>query len=109
MVLAFTGVHVTMFVALAMPAAFWALAHLPSSEGRGRGVLLALGLFAAFEVFFFAMSWLFAPGLVDALRFSRITAANALAAAAVAAFIFARARSAPAVAAGRPTGGQAER
>jgi hypothetical protein len=105
MVLAFTGVHVTVFVALALPAAFWALAHLPTSEGRGRAVLLAVGLFAAFELFFFAMTWLFSPGLVDALRASRITAANALAAAAVAAFIFARARSEPS-AADRPAGGE---
>jgi hypothetical protein len=87
-----------------MPAAFWALAHLPSSEGRGRAALLALGLFAAFELFFLAMASLFAPGLVDALRASRITAANALAAVAVAAFIFGRAHRAPAVAAPRPPG-----
>jgi len=95
MVLAFTAVHVTVFVALALPATFWALAHLPSSEGRGRAGLLALGLFAAFELVFLALAAVFASGLIDVLRAGRVTAANALAAIAMAAFIFARARGRP--------------
>jgi hypothetical protein len=95
MVLAFTAVHVTVFIALALPAAFWALAHLPSSEGRGRAGLLALGLFVAFQVVFIALAAVFASDLVDALRVGRVSAANALAAMAMAAFIFARARSQP--------------
>lgn len=99
MVLAFTAVHVAVFVALALPAAFWALAQPPSSEARGRAGRLALALFAALELVSLALAALFASGLIDALRAGRVTAANALAAIAMTAFILssARERSRPAV------------
>ena len=91
MVLAFTGLHVAVFVAFALPAAFWALAHFPSSEGPGKAGLLAVALFAGFELVFMTLAATFASGLVDALRAGRVTAANALAAIAMAGFVFARA------------------
>lgn len=95
MVVAYTAMHVAVFVAFAAPAAFWALAHLPSSEGRGRAALLAVALFAGFQVVFVALAVVSAPGLLGTLRAGRVSAANAMAAIAMAAFIFARARRRP--------------
>jgi hypothetical protein len=46
MVAACTAVHVAVFVGFAVPAAFWALARLPSARGPGRSTLLALAFFA---------------------------------------------------------------
>ncbi len=90
--LAYTGVHVTVFIGFAVPAAFWALARLPSSRGPGRTSLLALALFLGFEGVFLTLAQLFASGLIGILGVARVTAANALAAIAMASFVFARAR-----------------
>jgi hypothetical protein len=90
--LAYTGVHVTVFIGFAVPAAFWALARLPSSRGPARTSLLALALFLGFEGVFLMLAELFASGLVGMLGTARVTAANALAAIAMASFVFARAR-----------------
>jgi hypothetical protein len=89
--LAYTAVHVTVFIGFAVPAAFWALAQLPSARAHGRASLLALVLFLGFEVVFLTLAELFTPGLTGMLGAGRVAAANALAAIAMAAFIAARA------------------
>jgi hypothetical protein len=94
LVIAYTAVHVAVFIGFAVPAAFWALARLPSSRGPGRPALLALGFFAGFEVVFVTLAELFAPGLSGMLGAGRVAAANALAAVAMAGFLFARAERA---------------
>jgi hypothetical protein len=92
MVLAYTAVHVTIYVSFAAPAAFWALARLPSARGRGRFALLATGLFAAIEVVFLTLGQLFAPALLGTLTVGRVATANALAALAMSGFLFLQVR-----------------
>jgi hypothetical protein len=92
LVLAYTAVHVVVFIGFAVPAAFWALAHLPSARGPGRSSLLALAFFLGFELVFVSLAELFAPGLTGMLGAGRVAAANGLAAIAMASFLFARAR-----------------
>jgi hypothetical protein len=93
LVLAYTAVHFAVFIGLGTPAAFWVLARLPSARGRGRPVLLALALFTAFEVVFLSLAALFAPELTGMLTLGRVASANALAAVAMSATLFAGARA----------------
>jgi len=92
LVLAYTAVHVTIYVSFAMPAAFWALARLPSARGRGRVALLAMALFLAIEMVFLSLGQLFAPALLGMLTIGRVATANALAALAMSGLLFAQVR-----------------
>jgi hypothetical protein len=88
MVLAYTAVHLTFYIAFALPAAFWVLARLPVTRGPGRGALFALVLFAALEAVYVLLGQLFAPELLGMLTWGRVAAGNALAACAMSAFLF---------------------
>ena len=92
LVLAYTAVHVTIYIGFATPAAFWALARLPSSRGRGRVALLAAALFLASEAVFLSLGQLFAPALLGMLTVGRVATANALAALAMSGLLFAQVR-----------------
>lgn|GEM_PF-3530455 len=92
LVLAYTAIHFSLFVGFATPAAFWVLGRLPSARGRGRATLLAVVLFGALQAAFLTMAALFAPELVYTFTAGRMAIANALAAAAISAFLFGRVR-----------------
>jgi hypothetical protein len=89
LVIAYTAVHVAVFVGFATPAAFFVLARMPSTRGRGGAVLVALALFVAFEVVFLSLAQLFAPALTGMLTAGRVATANALAAAAMTGLLYA--------------------
>jgi hypothetical protein len=91
LVLAYTALHGTVFIGFGVPAAFQMLARARAARGPLRAALLAVGLFAGFEVVFLSLGELFVPGLTGMLGAGRVAVANALAAAAMAAFLGARA------------------
>ena len=91
LVLAYTALHGTIFIGFGVPAAFQMLARARAAGGRLRTGLLGVVLFAGFEAVFLALGELFAPGLTGMLGAGRVALANALAAAAMAAYLGARA------------------
>jgi hypothetical protein len=89
LILGYTVIHGGVFVAVGMMAAFELLtgAKLP---GRGRGtraIVLAVLLFAGFEALFLGVASLAAPSALAVLGGLRVSAANALAAVAMAAYL----------------------
>jgi hypothetical protein len=94
MVLAYTAVHATVFIGFGVPAAFQVLARAPATRSLGAAALLAGLLFAGFEIVFLALGELFLAGVISALGVVRVSAANALAALAMAGLLTARARRA---------------
>jgi hypothetical protein len=94
LILAYTAVHAAVFVAFGVPAAFQVLARPSSMRSVVAAALLAVVLFAGFEVVFLVLAELFLPGLVGALGSGRVALANAVAAAAMASFLWVRARRA---------------
>ena len=91
LVLAYTVLHGTVFIGFGVPAAFWMLTRAGSARGPLRAGLLAVLLFAGFEAVFLSLGELFVPGLTGMLGAGRVALANALAAAAMAAFLASRA------------------
>jgi hypothetical protein len=90
LVVAYTGIHATVFIGFGVPAAFQMLARATSAHPLRAG-LLAILLFVGFEVVFLSLGELFAPGLTGMLGAGRVALANVLAAGAMAAFLAARA------------------
>jgi hypothetical protein len=89
-VIGYTAIHVAVFVAFGVPAAFRLLAGQSSHTPGGTAVLAAV-LFAGFELVFLSLAQLFVPGLYGVLGAGRVALANALAAGAMAVFLAVRA------------------
>jgi len=87
LVLAYTALHGTVFIGFGVPAAFQMLVRAQWGGVPLRAGLLGLALFAGFEVVFLSLGELFVPGLTGTLGAGRVALANALAAAAMAAFL----------------------
>jgi hypothetical protein len=90
LVVAYTGIHLTVFIGFGVPAAFQMLARARSPHPLRAG-LLAILLFVGFEVVFLSLGELFAPGLTGMLGAGRVALANVLAAGAMAGFLANRA------------------
>jgi len=89
LVLGYTVIHGGVFVAVGMTAAFELLtgAKLPGRARGTRAIVLAALLFACFEGLFLGIATLAAPNALAVLGGLRVGAANALAAAAMAAYL----------------------
>jgi hypothetical protein len=85
-VVAYSAIHGTVFVTVGLIAAFELLGgtRIPGSTPTRRTLILAALLFATFEVIFVVYAVVMAPGAIAMLGIGRITAANALASAAMA-------------------------
>lgn len=92
MILAYTAVHGVVFIGFGVPAAFQVLARAPAMRRPASALLVGALLFAGFEIVFLALGELFLSGMIGTLGVLRVTAANALAAAVMAGFLWARAR-----------------
>jgi hypothetical protein len=88
----YTAVHGLTFVSFAAIAAFHFDTRPRPGVSLAHAALVALLLFAAFELSFAAFAWLFLPERVETLGLVRITAANALASVAMVALLVARAK-----------------
>lgn len=86
LVAGYTGIHLGIFAGLGLITAT-ALSVRPRKRGPGALLVIGAALFVAFELSFLAFALLFAPSLIDDLGVLRITVANALAAAAMTAFL----------------------
>jgi len=86
LVVGYTGVHLGVFAGLGLIAAT-ALSVKPRLRRPARLLAIGFGLFVAFELSFAAFALLFAQTLMGDLGAWRITAANALGAAAMTAFL----------------------
>ncbi|HXK21977.1 MAG TPA: hypothetical protein VMS55_04785 [Myxococcota bacterium] len=86
LVVGYTAVHLGVFAGLGLIAAT-ALSVRPRPRRLANRLTIGVGLLAASELSFAAFAWLFAPTLMGDLGAWRITAANALAAAAMTAFL----------------------
>jgi hypothetical protein len=89
LVIGYTVVHGGVFVAVGMLAAFELLTgtKLPGRSRGTRAILLTILLFVAFEALFLAVAGIAAPNALAVLGGLRVSAANALAAAAMAAYL----------------------
>lgn len=92
LIFAYTVVHGVIFVAACVAAASEVYSRAASMASPAAAVALGAVLFTGFEIFFLVLGQLFFEGLIDTLGIARVTVANALAAAAMAAFLWARAR-----------------
>jgi hypothetical protein len=92
MVLAYTAVHGVVFIGFGVPAAFQVLARASAMRRPASALLVGALLFVGFELVFLALGELFLAGMISTLGVLRVTAANALAAAVMAGFLWARAR-----------------
>jgi hypothetical protein len=92
LVLGYTAIHGTVFVALGLLAAFEVLSRSPRG-GAARTAAVGAALFVGFELVFLALAALFVPGLVGILGAGRVALANLLAAGCMAAFLERRGRS----------------
>lgn len=92
MVFAYSVVHGVIFIAACVAASSEVYSRAASMKSPAAAVALAAVLFTGFEIFFLVLGQLFFEGLIDTLGVARVTVANALAAATMAAFLWARAR-----------------
>jgi len=92
LVLAYTVMHLAVFVALGFTAAFTGLSVAPERRGAHRALLRWGFLVLLSEVIFVSFGRLFAADLLGVLGAGRVAVANVLAAGAMAAFIERRAR-----------------
>jgi hypothetical protein len=86
LVAGYTGIHFLVFAGIGLITAAL-LSQPPRKPGRAALLGIGLGLFAACELAFVVFALLLSPSLFTDLGVSRITAANALAAVAMTAFI----------------------
>jgi len=86
LVVGYTGVHLGVFAGLGLITTVM-LSESSRPVGAARLLAIGVGLFAAFELTFATFAWLFAPTLMGDLGAWRVTAANALAAAAMTVFL----------------------
>lgn len=92
LVMAYSIAHGVVFIAFGVPAAFQVLSRAASMRSPAAALGIAAVLFAGFEIVFLALGELFLVGVISALGVVRVSLANALAAATMAAFLWARAR-----------------
>jgi hypothetical protein len=93
LVAGYTLIHGAVFVAVGMLAAFELMTgtNLPGRSRGVRVVVLAVLLFVGFELLFLGVSTVIAPNALAVLGGLRLSAANALAAAAMAGYLHHRA------------------
>jgi len=92
LILAYSVVHGVVFIAAGVPAASEVNARAAAMRGPGSALVLAAVFFSGFELFFLLLGQLFFEGLIGTLGVARVTVANGLAAVAMAAFLWSRAR-----------------
>ena len=86
LVVSYTAIHLGVFAGLGLIAAT-VLSVRPRPRGPANLIAIGVGLFAAFELSLAAFALLFAPTLMHDLGAWRVSAANALAAAAMTAYL----------------------
>jgi hypothetical protein len=92
LVVGYTAVHLGVFAGIGLITAA-TLSERSRRVGAASLLVIGMGLFAAFELAFVIFAQLFAPSLMGDLGAWRVTAANALAAGAMTAFLGVEARS----------------